>query len=561
MIYRILCSGNDIYGNDLDHSVLSPSLELELNSAGTLNFTMPPQHEHWILPSVFKDEIDVIEGDKIIWFGRPLQITRDWNNQKKVVCEGALAYFNDSIQRPFEYDMSKTVLYEDSETYPNKTGFFNQIIDIHNNQVPVNRQIHIGNITVDNEYVYRNTDYNTTADCLQQMCLDTNGGYFILRKEIVDGVETRFIDWVKDMPGSTDQQAAFGLNLLDVSQDLNGADICTVLIPTGADDLLVNKVAVYDESNPSPYDSEGHTLLHGDSSDEIIHKEGFEKYGRVLKQKDWSDATDKDTLFQYAAEWLKDQNTDIPTIECSAADLHYLKQYKDMYSAFFVGQKVQVTSGPHGLDRYLPIYKLSMQLDTGVKKMTIGTPPKRELTDIVKSSGGSTRSSSSGSSSGGSSGGSTSVPVKDVRVKKPGASSYKTVVTKKIAQIDLSDLGSGDVTDVQVNGTSVVDEDGVAKVVINLDEYATDTELATAVSQLQRNFQNGVDNIYDAVVAKGSTPESHSLSDVVEGINNIPSGSGAKNTIYLLKQPISLIEAPQITEMISENFVPEFLEE
>ena len=40
-------------------------------------------------------------------------------------------------------------------------------------------------------------------------------------------------------------------------------------------------------------------------------------------------------------------------------------------------------------------------------------------------------------------------------------------------------------------------------------------------SNLKANFQAGVDSIYDACVAKGSTPASKSLSDVVEGINNI----------------------------------------
>ena len=39
---------------------------------------------------------------------------------------------------------------------------------------------------------------------------------------------------------------------------------------------------------------------------------------------------------------------------------------------------------------------------------------------------------------------------------------------------------------------------------------------------MQINFQGGVDSIYDACVAKGSTPASTSLSDVVAGIMAIP---------------------------------------
>lgn len=41
------------------------------------------------------------------------------------------------------------------------------------------------------------------------------------------------------------------------------------------------------------------------------------------------------------------------------------------------------------------------------------------------------------------------------------------------------------------------------------------------IQQLQENFQDGVDSIYDACVTKGSTPESKALSDVVQGVLNI----------------------------------------
>lgn len=59
-----------------------------------------------------------------------------------------------------------------------------------------------------------------------------------------------------------------------------------------------------------------------------------------------------------------------------------------------------------------------------------------------------------------------------------------------------------------------------------------ETSVETKIGAMETNFQDGVDDIYDAVVAKGSTPASHSLSDVVTGIGNIPTGitpSGTKS--------------------------------
>lgn len=59
------------------------------------------------------------------------------------------------------------------------------------------------------------------------------------------------------------------------------------------------------------------------------------------------------------------------------------------------------------------------------------------------------------------------------------------------------------------------------------------TDVEAAIKELEANFQAGVDDIYDAVVAKGSTPASHSLSDVVDGIGNIPTGVTPSGTLSI----------------------------
>jgi hypothetical protein len=48
---------------------------------------------------------------------------------------------------------------------------------------------------------------------------------------------------------------------------------------------------------------------------------------------------------------------------------------------------------------------------------------------------------------------------------------------------------------------------------------------------LKENFQDGVDAVYDAVVAKGSTPASKALADVIAGIANIPAGITPSGTL------------------------------
>lgn len=475
MIYRITCDGTDIYGPNVEQAVINPHLEIELNSAGTLEFTLPVQNDAWGTPEVFKSEIVVWEEDDIIWFGRPLQITRDWNNQKKVVCEGALAYFNDTLQLKTEW--------QPSANHTN-VKWFEHLIETHNNQlglesnkkilVDPNFQTDRPDIEIDSEQVYRKTDFQFTSDCLTSQCLDPCGGYFILRMAMVNDVWVRYIDWVKDMPEAADQPVAFGVNLLNYSNDLNGADICTVLVPTGGDDTYVNELGDRDDGY----------VTHTSGDYELVHTQGVATYGRIVKEHSWSDITSAEGLWNKGKAWLEEKNKDIPTIEVSAADLHYLPQYADdqgepQYSKFKVGSKVHVESGPHQFSGDLIMYKISMDLDSGVKQITIGTPPKKELTDIVApQSGGSSNRGSDGGSSGGTDsggsggGGSTYVPVTDVRVKNEGDTKYKSVVDHKVAKIDLSDIGK--VKDVKVDGTSVVDENGSANISLPVTDVQVD---------------------------------------------------------------------------------------
>jgi hypothetical protein len=82
-------------------------------------------------------------------------------------------------------------------------------------------------------------------------------------------------------------------------------------------------------------------------------------------------------------------------------------------------------------------------------------------------------------------------------------------------------------------------------------DVVSPTELSTVVSTLESNFQDGVDAIYDACVAKGSTPASQSLSDVVQGIMDIPQGGGSGDTVSYSS---STQEAPLNVELVATTW-------
>lgn len=460
MIYRVVLDDTiDLHTSDINCMLLNPSLDLEMNSAGSFNFTLPPSHPYWDSIKVLKSTIDVYEDGDLIFTGRIASIEKNWNNERVVQCEGALAYFNDSIHRQMKWETPLPIASED----PTVHNFLKDILDNHNvfeGAENANRHIFIGNITVDPEVVTREVNYDTTLDILTRMCIDTNGGYMSVRKDLDDG--KLYLDWIKDFTEESGQPAQFGLNLLNFDTSLNAEDICTGVLARGAEvneqTVMLNNVELVDETT---YPDMSVTHYTDKYQDILWHREGVEKFGQVVQVHDFSDAQTawKDgqgqivanSLFEMAKKWLEEKNTKIETIEVEVAELAWLGEGMPKYK---LGQIVELSDDVHMAGesyetRLLPMYKLSCDLNSGSKKVTLGTPPKKELTQISASNSDSSTLSSSGSSSGsgGGSGEGEECRVHDVRVD--GTS----VVTNKIANISLA--GKADVSTVNALATTV----------------------------------------------------------------------------------------------------------
>ncbi len=135
MIYRVVLDGVDILDYEEPRKVLlSPKLDTELNTAGSFEFTMPPDHERYNAVRPLLSTVEIYEDGDLIWFGRPLEVKTDFWKQRLVYCEGALAFFSDSLQRPHTY--ASVSLHT----------FFADIIARHNAQVSADRQFTVGRI-------------------------------------------------------------------------------------------------------------------------------------------------------------------------------------------------------------------------------------------------------------------------------------------------------------------------------------------------------------------------------------------------------------------------------
>lgn len=352
-MYRVYCNNSPLYDlRDEDLVLISPIVKIGENTAGSFEFSILPKHPHYEEVNELASVITAYDGDEEIFCGRVVEITKDLYNRKKVICEGELAYFNDSIQRPARYQ-GLTV-----------RGYLETLVNIHNQQVKnqgIDKTFKVGAVTVQdkNDYVYKYTNWESTLEVIKTDLLKTYGGYLRIRKE--NGV--RYLDYLADYPNTNTQVIEFGSNLLDFTHDMVASDIVTAVIPLGARLEDVTEVEGLD-AYLTIKDVNG-------GVDYVYSQEAVKSYGWIFKTVKWDDVHVADNLLKKGKEYLTDIQFAKITLTVSAVDLHML--HVDM-ERIKVLDEIRVTSSPNGLDRFFPVSEMTIYLDKpSNNKLTLGT--------------------------------------------------------------------------------------------------------------------------------------------------------------------------------------------
>lgn len=352
-MYRVYCNNFPLYDlRDEDLVLISPIVKIGENTAGSFEFSILPKHPHYEEVNELTSVITAYDGDEEIFCGRVVEITKDLYNRKKVICEGELAYFNDSIQRPARYQ-GLTI-----------RGYLETLVNIHNQQVKnqgIDKTFKVGAVTVQdkNDYIYKYTNWESTLEVIKTDLLKTYGGYLRIRKE--NGV--RYLDYLADYPNTNTQVIEFGSNLLDFTHDMVASDIVTAVIPLGARLEDVTEVEGLD-AYLTIKDVNG-------GVDYVYSQEAVKSYGWIFKTVKWDDVHVADNLLKKGKEYLTDIQFAQITLTVSAVDLHML--HVDM-ERIKVLDEIRVTSSSNGLDRFFPVSEMTIYLDKpSNNKLTLGT--------------------------------------------------------------------------------------------------------------------------------------------------------------------------------------------
>lgn len=288
--------------------VIRPKLTLADSAAGSLEFTLPPGNAGYDVVKRLTTNIIVYENEEEIWRGRILEENIDFWKRKFIYCEGELAFLNDTIQPPRKYSVTDTTI----------TTFLTDMLAIHNSKVANDRQFQIGMVTVtdgdqqdDDDAINRFTNYESTLECINDKLVKRLGGHLRVRHQ--NGV--RYLDYLKDYPGNTNQEIQFGSNLLDFSTNFTAENIATVIIPRG------------ERLDESPIEGLEAYLTVESVNEGSIYVEseaGLRQYGRIETVVDWDNVTDPNVLLSKAQKYLTNEQFNEMELSISAFDLHYL---------------------------------------------------------------------------------------------------------------------------------------------------------------------------------------------------------------------------------------------
>lgn len=370
-MYQILL-GNTIFYDlrDKDLLVENPVLNMGVNKVGTLKFKAYPSHPYFNTIQNKKSKFAVTKNGRTIFKGRMASEDQGIYNSKNIEVESDLAYLNDSVVRPYEFNGTPA-------------EHFTSLVTSHNSQVTDDQKFIVGIITVTdpNDYIVRSSEnYESTWQVIKGDLLDKLGGYLRIRYED-DGT---YIDYLEDFDDTSTQVIQLGENLLDVLVKNNAAEVYSVVIPLGA-----QQEEVKDESGAVVTPKRRLTIESVNNGlDYLVNQEALDNYGWIVaptQQTTWDDVTVAANLLTKGQKYL--DNTAVmlkSTLEVKAVDLNVTD--KDV-EAFFIYEYVRFVSEKHNINERYMLNSITIPLDRPESMQIVLGNETSSLTGIQMGSG------------------------------------------------------------------------------------------------------------------------------------------------------------------------------
>lgn len=304
--------------------------------SSSFQFSISPDHLYYDKIRPLASEIRIYQDGKSVFTGRPVTPQKDMYNTYTVECVGLLSYLADSMQRPFTHTGSVE-------------GFVEYVLSVHNGMVEKKKQFKFGIVNVVAAECTRTLEEHTdTLTVLNEYLVADCGGYLRIREENGE----RYLDYLIDYGGYNAQKIRFGENLLDLTSQVDAADVITCLIPKGDtvevtnEDGTISNVTVNIES------------VNG-GKDYIVNQEAVDKWGTIWGSAEFKGVTDPEELLTLAEKYLSEKAMLPERVELTAIDLSMLDVSVESLK---VGLWTKLISKPHGISATYMLQSISRHL-------------------------------------------------------------------------------------------------------------------------------------------------------------------------------------------------------
>lgn len=322
-MYKVFCNDRLVYDDEIGTlRIYDTKLTLELGKTGLFEFTIYPSNSYYDEVVEMVSLVEVHRNNNVIFYGRVFNIEYGFHNQKQVSCEGELAFLLDSLVEPYAWGSSFS-------------GFFEYLIEQHNEQVEVQKQFRVGNVTVGDYSPFtavENLEYINTLETMNKRLVEVSEGYLSVRHE--DGV--RYLDLLSasaNVSNVSTQEIRLGKNLIDIKRESNSEDVFSCIVPLGAkQEGSEIRIDIKNVNGGLYY---------------LENDDAIELYGRIYKQVIFDDITDYQTLLEAGRTYLNNNYAGFSSVEITAYDL---ASFDDTLENFKVGEWVYVYDNMHFSD-------------------------------------------------------------------------------------------------------------------------------------------------------------------------------------------------------------------
>jgi len=414
-----------------EFKIESASLDLEENSAGSLDLRVPVTNVGYNYFELLSTEIKIVKNGAVYWIGRLLTSSEDFEKNLELKFEGTYNYLMDSV-----------LLQKHMICYP--TEWFKFIVDSHNKNVTSNTEywkvIQIGtldpNINTGSQTDFY-SDYETCLDLVNNVCegwsmhpvftytLSNHVTYIDRSTSPVSEVRINY-DGTTGTPADPDSipkywnltislykdyltygdrtpTITFGENLEDYTKENEVDELATVVIPKGGAysdeqkaDIIASFTTVDPLENPANPPIEGLdyncTVWHANNHSEYIvttDSSMLTKFGVICKIVEFTDCTDPAKLLVLGQDYLRDQKWVGTSISIKAIDASLLGRNVEQIK---IGVGVKCYSKPHNLDYTYPCTSINEDLldpsattfNLGIKDNSYMTNSSRRTDDALR---------------------------------------------------------------------------------------------------------------------------------------------------------------------------------